>query len=95
MATFHGAWSIENQKQNQLIDPVLFAEILKQSNDVGYGHAPYPGAENFGVSLSKASAIMEIASAITNIRIIGYQERGWANNHDVLMLTKNDRLAPF
>ena len=95
VATFHGAFSAANNERLPLIESRAFSKILNGYRTVGYGYAPYPGDDGYGVSLSTASAIMNIAAEIPGIRIVGYQERGWANNHDVLALTKNDRLTPF
>jgi SAM-dependent methyltransferase len=44
-----------------------------------------------GTSLAKPSKIIDIASAIDGVRIIGYIERRWVDTHDVLVLSKNDR----
>ncbi|WP_182585767.1 hypothetical protein [Aminobacter ciceronei] len=46
------------------------------------------------MSLSKPSTILDIADSLPGLRA-GYIERGWANNHDVLVLCRNDRLASF
>jgi len=96
VATFHGRWSIEVQKTHPMIDGAAWAEIIRQYNASGYGYGRYSHMDlsDFGISLAKPSTIIDIASAIEGVRIIGYMERGWADNHDVLMLTKNDRVKP-
>src|SRR6267378_1570838 len=95
VATFHGGWSIEEQKTHPMIDSASWAEIMRQYDASGFGFARYSHTDlsDLGVSLAKPSKVIDIASAIEGVRIIGYMERGWADNHDVLMLTKNDRVA--
>jgi hypothetical protein len=29
------------------------------------------------------------------VRILGYHERGWAGNHDVLVIEARDRMEPW
>lgn len=93
VATFHGAYAIKSHQRQPFASQERFLKILAQCEQSGYGYEPYPHLEGVGVSICKASAIVEIASNIAGIRIIGYHERGWANNHDVLAVTKHDRLA--
>ena len=97
VATFHGVWSIEVQKTNPLIGPEQWKSILQQFAAAGYGYASYPdsGSYDFGVSLSSPAAIVALASEIDGIRILSYTERGWADNHDVLVLGRTDRFRAW
>ena len=98
VATFHGAWTIEIQRTAPLIDEISWRKILHGYNESGYGYAPYASGEpvqDWGVSLSKPSAIVSIVEELPNVRLLSYNERGWANNHDVLGVAKTDRLKPW
>ena len=97
VATFHGRYTIEFQKRYPMIDPTSWASVLAQYERTGFGYAPYGSAEfgDYGVSLAKASAIVDIVSGIDGVRLIGYVERGWADNHDVVMVAKHDRLESW
>lgn len=94
LATFHGRWSIEVHDIHPLISPEKWEIILKGHEKAGYGYADYgaPYPDNYGISLCKASTLVEIASRIEGIRLLGYTERGWADNHDVMVLGRTDRL---
>ena len=97
VATFHGLWSHEVRKKHPMLDDASWAEVLRGYERTGFGYAPYRGAEavDYGVSLTRPSVVCEMATAIRGVRILGYMERGWADNHDVLILSKNDRLASW
>jgi SAM-dependent methyltransferase len=95
VATFHGLWSAELQKKEPMIDPASWDLILKSYEETGFGYAPYRDFDmgNYGISLTRPAVVCDLISAIPGVRLIGYVERGWADNHDVVMITKNDRLA--
>ena len=99
VATFHGLFAAELAKVHPGVSGGSdWGKVLKEFDAVGYGFATYPdshGIDGYGVSLSKPSRIMDIATAIPCTRVGAYTERGWANNHDVLMLVKHDRLKSF
>jgi hypothetical protein len=96
IATFHGAFFHEQYKTRGL-EGIDWRALVSQWERTGFGYVPYAshGLGNYGVSLSKASAVVEMASSIPGTRTLSYTERGWADNHDVLVVTKNDRLRPF
>ena len=107
VATFHGRWSVEVQNRYwQLIDNQRWTRILSDYEEIGYGYCPYPGslpdqlsespvAQSWGISLVRASRMVELVSGFEGTRLLGYTERGWADNHDVLVLAKTDRLKPW
>jgi SAM-dependent methyltransferase len=93
IATFHGAWTIQQHATHgALIGPAEWEQILAGFRNDGWGYANYPHLSDFGVSLSRASRVIDMASAIEGCRILSYTERGWAGNHDVLVLSHTDRL---
>jgi trans-aconitate methyltransferase len=96
VSTVHGNWSREvHRKHGAFIGEPEWQEILKGCEETGWGYARYPGPDDYGVSLCHASAVVAMASRIEGVRIIGYQERGWAGNHDVLAIEARDRMEPW
>lgn len=94
VATFHGYFSEKNTTFGGGADEAL---LRSEFASTGFGYAPYTTYDeikDYGVSLSKPSTILDIADSLPGLRA-GYIERGWANNHDVLVLCRNDRLASF
>ncbi|MER9622685.1 class I SAM-dependent methyltransferase [Mesorhizobium sp. M0222] len=94
VSTFHGYFTDKHTTMHGGVDE---QRIRRDFAEVGFGYAPYTtleGMGDYGFSLSKPSAILDIADSIPGVRA-SYIERGWANNHDVLVLNKNDRLQGF
>jgi hypothetical protein len=87
VATFTGGWDLASKDK----DP-MFREIRRQYDALGYGFAPYPGGTTWGVAVFSPSSLLSLACTINGVRVAGFLERGWANNQDVLVLTKHDRL---
>jgi trans-aconitate methyltransferase len=98
VATFHGRWAIEvQQKYHQMVDDVTWQKVIKQYDAEGYGFVSYPSmaSSRYGISLVRASNIVQIVEGIPGVRMLAYIERGWADNHDVLGLAKTDRLQAW
>jgi len=107
VATFHGRWSIEVQNRyGQLIDYPRWEHILSDYEEIGYGYCPYPDpatgqhsdspiGQSWGISLARASRMVELVSGFDGTRLLSYTERGWADNHDVVVLAKTDRLEAW
>ena len=95
VATFHGLWSLSDHARRPLINDLSWRAIFAQFLERGYGYAPYTEYDlgDYGISISDPSWIMKMATGIPGVRVVSYVERGWANNHDVLAITRNDRLA--
>jgi SAM-dependent methyltransferase len=96
VATFHGMWAIEVQTRVPMIDPYAWEVILREYRARGYGYASYADFDlgDYGISLATPSRLLAIATSTPGVRIIMYQERGWADNHDVLALTREPRTRP-
>jgi len=97
VATFHGQFTRVLQKTLRMIHPVGWEQVEKGYAERGYGYAQYTEYDlgDFGLSVSKPAKIVDTAAAIPDMRILYYSERMWANNHDVLALTRNERLKAF
>jgi len=72
-----------------------WVSILRQADHTGFGYARYPGQDDYGISLARPSRLIDLASAIEEVKILSYIERGWADNHDVLTIARTDRLQPW
>ncbi|QND65756.1 class I SAM-dependent methyltransferase [Mesorhizobium loti] len=94
IATFHGYFTEKNTVFGGGVDEQKLRHQFAETGFGYTGYTDYPDIDDYGVSLSKPSAIFEIADGIPGVRA-SYIERGWANNHDVLVLNKNDRLTSF
>jgi trans-aconitate methyltransferase len=96
VATLHGNWSKEVQhKYGKMIGDAEWEQIMAGYEATGWGYARYPGDDDYGVSLCKASTVIALASRIEGVRILGYNERAWAGNHDVLMIEARDRMEAW
>jgi SAM-dependent methyltransferase len=98
VATFHGPWSRRmHERHYPMIAPDAWRAIVAGYEATGYGYAPYPGreGEDYGISLARPEAIIDIVAGIPGVRLAGYMERGWADNHDVVMIARDDRDAPW
>ncbi len=95
LATFHCTWSREVQKRYKMIGEKEWVSILRQADHTGFGYARYPGQDDYGISLARPSRLIDLASAIEEVKILSYIERGWADNHDVLTIARTDRLQPW
>lgn len=95
VATFHGRRAIDIYGINPYISQHAWDKIYAQYKKTGYGYADYSQEENheyiehsYGISLSSAQAILEIAQGIKGVRVFSYIEAGWADNQDVLVIGK-------
>jgi len=98
LATFHGHWSVRMAEMfRPMIDAESWRRIVEDYRSIGYGYAPYPGDDwgDYGISLSRPETIVGLVNEIPGVRLASYMERGWADNHDVLMIAKDDRTLPW
>lgn len=72
-----------------------YARVHEKFLESGYGYERYSGPDDYGLSMSHPATVVRMATAIPQTRMLSYVERGWAYNHDVLVLAKQDRLEPF
>lgn len=91
IATFHGFFTRDFTEKP--FGGVDWEKITVDFDRVGFGYDIYRTVDmgNYGTSLSKPSKLMDMVALIQEVRIVGYTERGWANNQDVLVIAKNDR----
>lgn len=97
VATLHGRWATRIQRLTPYIDEDKWKSILSEVEASGYGYSDYDrsGGHNFisgsyGISVVKPYRILKMLEAIPGIRVYMYQEKGWGNNHDVVVFGKPD-----
>ena len=97
VATFHGQWSQHMQKQAPMIDAESWEKIVAGCEETGFGYAPYPegGLADYGISLTRPSTLCNLVDQIPGVRLAGYMERGWAENHDVVVVSRDARTRPW
>jgi len=94
--TLHGRFSIWLQhNQFQYLPDESFSIVENNFNDNGFGYTDYKGHKNLGLTLSAPSYNLRLIEKIFSIRVISYQERGWAGHQDVLILGKPPINLPF
>jgi SAM-dependent methyltransferase len=95
LASFHGSWAREvHLKHYPMIGQHEWASIEQQCTQSGFGYMPYPN-QDYGISLSRASTIVDICCSIPGTRLLAYTERGWAEHHDVAAIARTDRLRDW
>jgi SAM-dependent methyltransferase len=95
IASFHGTWAREvHLKHYPMIGGREWSKIEKECAKTGFGYRPYPN-QDYGISLSRASAIVDMSCAIPGARLLSYTERGWAEHHDVVAIARTDRLQDW
>jgi SAM-dependent methyltransferase len=92
VATLHGRWAeLLHVHGPQYIDEKNWQKILDGFERSGYGYADYPHNTHtyirgsYGVSLVRPHIAMEDIEEIAGVRIHLYRERGWGDNHDVIV----------
>jgi SAM-dependent methyltransferase len=97
VATFHGRWALRMHRIMPYLDERRWTQVLEGyfKNDYGYvdyakgiGHEFIEGS--YGIAAAKPRKLVEIIEDITGVRIFLYQEKGWADNHDVIAFGRPD-----
>jgi len=89
VATLHGRYSPEVQASRFKYLPDADFEIAERGfRERGFGFAPYPGQERFGIALARPSFVLAAVEALEGIRILGYRERAWDDHQDVVVFGK-------
>jgi SAM-dependent methyltransferase len=92
IATLHGRWSEYVHADSPFIDDQNWQRIIDSFDRRGFGYADYAkGAGHkyingsYGVSLVKPHITMRDIEEIPGVRIHLYRERGWGDNHDLVV----------
>ncbi len=95
LATFHGAGSRQlHLTHYPMIGDRGWTAVEDGFRRTGFGYSPHPG-QDYGISLSRASTIVDIACSIPGTRLLSYTERGWYENQDVAVVALSDRLEDW
>lgn len=97
VATLHGRWATQLHRLIPYINEDGWKSIVQGFDLNGYGYCDYVKGDShdfissdYGVSVVKPHVILKILETIPNIRIYMYQEKAWANNHDVVVFGRPD-----
>lgn len=99
VATFHGRWAMKMQELIPYTDAKRWDEVKRGYDLGGYGFVDYaPGLGHefvpgtYGVSAVRPFRLLQMIEHVVGTRIILFQEKGWADNHDVLAFGRPDVL---
>jgi len=102
VATMHGRWSEHVHQRMAYIGEDRWQSVLEGYRRLGYGYSDYVSAEtvdhvpgNYGISLAKPSAMIQILEQVEGVRIFSYSERAWADHQDVMVFGKPAIDAPW
>jgi SAM-dependent methyltransferase len=95
VATFHGLFSPALFGRSGESNGASHGKLIEQFEQSGYGYGRYEGPDDYGLSISHPATVVKMATNIPGTRMVSYVERGWAYNHDVVILAKQDRLETF
>src|SRR5258706_338593 len=102
VATVLGRWGQHTYQAFPYISEEKWKGILQGYNESGYGYEDYPGSESSsriagsrGISLVKPHITIQDLEDIPDIRIFHYQERGWADHHDVVAFGRPGYTKPW
>lgn len=93
ITTMHGYYFRELVECGRMPFKGDWDRFISDFEGTGYAYEPYPKSPDYGISISKPDWVVDLAMNIPGVRMNMFLERGWANNHDVLVISKNDRKA--
>lgn len=92
VSTFHGRFAPKLHYHTPYIDDERWRLIMDEYLRNGYGYADYSTDQShdfikgsYGLSITRPSTLLEIVFKIPGVRVHHYQERGWGNNHDIIV----------
>ncbi len=95
VATTHGRWCERVHQTSPYIGPERWQTVMEGYRSRGYGYADYVVEEssqylpgNYGISMSRASTIIDMVERIEDVRLFSYTERAWADHQDVVVYGK-------
>jgi SAM-dependent methyltransferase len=92
--TTHGRYHANRlrAKQTKLgLSDWAVSAVLSDYDRLGFGFQNYAGSEGYGISLSAAPWVCFQVLSTQGLRLVGYQERGWADHQDVVACVKDRR----
>ena len=67
------------------------AQLLATYRACGFAYVDYPLQEDYGISLTSPSAVLDIVGLLPDLRVVSYTESGWDDHQDVLTVLKDSR----
>lgn len=94
VVTSHGAFVARRLLSYRygLTDPAARG-LLADAAMEGYGYRSYPGGEGYGISLARRAWYDDLF-ADGPLRLDGYEEQGWDEHQDVLVVRRRAEAAP-
>jgi SAM-dependent methyltransferase len=92
--TAFGRWSAERLRQRSFTYEMTDEQIpamLEQFDRDGFAYADYPGQTMSGMSLASPSWITRHIEEHSDLRLVGYTERGWMAHQDVIACKRTKR----
>jgi SAM-dependent methyltransferase len=88
--TSHGRKTAERIKAGTSygLSDIDHERLLNDFLEIGFGYYDYPNMNNYGISLSSPSWVLQKLEKFSDIRILSYYEYGWDNHHDVVACQK-------
>jgi SAM-dependent methyltransferase len=97
----HGEWVQENKYQ--YIEPELYKKAMATVSNSGFGYVDYNEQlleaawneqSHYGVAMVRPSFATKHIEGISDVRILGFVERGWDDTQDILVIGKPGMNAP-
>lgn len=64
--------------------------MLTAVGELGFAYEDYPGQENYGISVSKPSWVLEFLGGFPRLQIVHYNEAAWDDHQDVVVCRKTE-----
>jgi len=92
VVTLHGRYSL-SYGRGTYVAPERFVVAERNYYKRGFGYVDYsdnpsPNFQNYGITLSSASYVMDAIGDDLTVRVMSFTERGWNNHQDVLVFKK-------
>ncbi|MBF0538439.1 MAG: class I SAM-dependent methyltransferase [Nitrospirae bacterium] len=84
----HAVHLIRNCNRDFGLEPFKLPEMLEEFDNSGFAYLDYPGAANWGISLSSPTWVMSQLQKIRQLQVVMFTEIGWTHFQDVIVCTK-------
>jgi len=64
------------------------AKVVDDYRLKGFGYSNYPNSDEYGISVSSPSFVLDLLEQQSGLRILTYLEKGWDNHQDVIACIK-------
>ena len=84
--TTHGRASAKWIRENTYtygLDPAGLPDLLADYERTGFAYAPYPGSQDYGITLTRPSWVLEQLQQYPHLRVVLLNEAAWDAHQDV------------